>query len=399
MNTIILSTVFFSLLCWLIATIFSDRFAVLNAQFDQFRKYISSHLGWPIFFAGLGITLFFIFIYNEMNLEGIAAVDFLRTAVLTIGALGGGYGLILATRRQKVLEEQTEQGQKQIQQGQDQLFNDRLGRGAEMLGHESMAVRVAGIKVLEDLALTSGNKDIIYQIIDKFLHVGAILQQDAEGKILRSVGEIPKMNRHDIFASAEAMIRIVRLSKKTTKFHYLDLDQFTISIGKNERIRILSSQSNHYNSLIISSNLSAQFSRANLEATSFSFSNLTASAFRNSNLKYANFENTNLSGVSFENSNLDNTYFSVVDCTATNFNGAQNFHKNNFNLVFYMDGKAPHHLPKNYDLSEIHAYVWVKRNGRDYRKLLNANGSLSDHDVKDLEFLLNRIPGGPIQDD
>ena len=127
--------------------------------------------------------------------------EFIQTFIFTLGGLGGGYGLILATRRQKVLEEQTKQGQ-------DQLFNDRLGRGAEMLGHESMAVRVAGIKVLEDLALTSDNKDIIYQIIDKFLHVGAILKRDTEGQIIHwTEGEISKTSRHDIFASAEAMIK------------------------------------------------------------------------------------------------------------------------------------------------------------------------------------------------
>ena len=146
--------------------------------------------------------------------------EFIQTFIFTLGGLGGGYGLILATRRQKVLEEQTEQGQ-------DQLFNDRLGRGTEMLGHESMAVRVAGVKILEDLVLTSNNKDIIYQIIDKFLHVGAILQRGIEGQIMRwTEDDISKSGRHDIFASVEAMIKVSKETERKIKFQNIGLQYF-----------------------------------------------------------------------------------------------------------------------------------------------------------------------------
>lgn len=165
-NTMILSLIFFGCLGWLTIEVWEITRQDIKTRFDQLQDYAKTYLGWPILAAGLGSILFFTLIYDDLNLTGNEPVGFIRTAVLTIGALGGAYGLVITARRQSVLEKQT-------QQGQDQLFNDRLGRGVEMLAHDSMAIRVAGIKVLEDLALTSKKSDIIKNILDSYLQTNA----------------------------------------------------------------------------------------------------------------------------------------------------------------------------------------------------------------------------------
>ena len=52
-----------------------------------------------------------------------------RSLSLVLGGLGALYGLILAARRQITFSEQVEQGQKQAETAEKNLFNDRLGRG------------------------------------------------------------------------------------------------------------------------------------------------------------------------------------------------------------------------------------------------------------------------------
>ena len=375
--------------------------AVLNFKnlYLKGRNFIRDHLGWPILACGLGITLIFTLIYDGLNLEGSEIVDYIRTAVLTIGALGGAYGLVLAARRQKVLEEQTRQGQEQTKQGQAQLFNDRLGRGAEMLGHESMAVRVAGIKVLEDLALSSDKKEIIYEILDKFLQNKATIRRDSDGKQIPPSDIHQKSDRHDVFASAEALIKIDQQLMRRTRFQTLDLDQFPFPKGIEKRASITITQSNCYNAQIVSTNINAHFDSSRLEVAQFFYSNLTSTYFKNAFLKYARFEYTNLSGVSFEGGDLEEATFFIVDCTGISFSGVQNLSGKSFNIIFYLDGKAPRQLPKDTDLSQFHAYQWVKRNDKDYRRLVNADNSLTKDEIFDFEFELNKIPGGPFKDD
>lgn len=335
-----------------------------------------------------------------MNLEGITAVDFLRTAVLTIGALGGGYGLILATRRQKVLEEQTKQGQKQIQQGQDQLFNDRLGRGAEMLGHESMAVRVAGIKVLEDLALTSDHKGIIYQIIDKFLHIGAKRKYEDGVKNIQAGNNVEKDERYDVFASAEALIKISSIEKNWAHFHDIDLDKFTLpSYHVPYRLFLYSVISRHLNSKIHSCEITGFFTEAHFDFTEFLSSDLRGTTFSRAILTSCHFQNTNLSRVTFKYSILKQCKFVNVDCTDTFFDtGEKSFSELGLNIeqfasVYFEKNKPPKGIPNDWIKLE-NAYRWIEKDGHYHRQLIDPLKQNTE-----IERSLKLIPGKPTEDD
>lgn len=335
-----------------------------------------------------------------MNLEGIAAVDFLRTAVLTIGALGGGYGLVLATRRQKVLEEQTKQGQKQIQQGQDQLFNDRLGRGAEMLGHESMAVRVAGIKVLEDLALTSDHKGIIYQIIDKFLHIGAKRKYDDEAENIQAGNKIEKNERYDVFASAEALIKISSIEEKWAHFQDVDLDNFILpSYHVPYRFFFYSVISRHLNSKIYSCEMTGFFTEADFDYSEFINSDLRGTTFSGAILTSCHFENTNLSRVTFKYSILKQCKFVNVDCTDTFFDTGEKSYSDiglnidQFSYVYFEENKPPKGIPNDWIKLE-NAYRWIESDSHYYRQLIDSSKQNTE-----IELNLKFVPGKPTEDD
>ena len=68
-----------------------------------------------------------------------------RSLALVLGGLGALYGLILAAQRQITFS-------KQVNTAERNLFNDRLGRGVELLSDAKMTMRSAGVRVLENLA-------------------------------------------------------------------------------------------------------------------------------------------------------------------------------------------------------------------------------------------------------
>ena len=87
--------------------------------------------------------------------------DLLRNLILCIGAIGGVYGLHLATERQKTFSHQG--------------FNDRLGRGVELLAKDGVVMRCAGLQILEDLVdnADDGQREIVLNIIYNFFRDNA----------------------------------------------------------------------------------------------------------------------------------------------------------------------------------------------------------------------------------
>ena len=109
--------------------------------------------------------------WNIINHEGATSQgDLLRNLILCIGAIGGVYGLHLATERQKTFSHQG--------------FNDRLGRGVELLAKESVVMRCAGIRILVDLLDNSNEKQksIIVNIIYDFFRSMAIREPNHSDK-------------------------------------------------------------------------------------------------------------------------------------------------------------------------------------------------------------------------
>jgi hypothetical protein len=95
--------------------------------------------------------------------------EFLRAAFIGLGVIGGGYGLYLAAKRTKKFAIQ-------VKNSQAQLFNDRLGRGVELLSNDEMIMRSAGVRILEDLGENSSPQetalivDILYDFLNRLLN-------------------------------------------------------------------------------------------------------------------------------------------------------------------------------------------------------------------------------------
>lgn len=107
---------------------------------DRLEVLLKNHVLHSVF-ALLGFGLIVFIILPEKSSEAI------RNLILLMGVLGGAYGIFLASIRQKTFSEQIDTAQKQ-------LFNERLGRGVEALGHGSIEMHSIGIIVLRDLTLS-----------------------------------------------------------------------------------------------------------------------------------------------------------------------------------------------------------------------------------------------------
>ena len=68
-------------------------------------------------------------------------VEMLKVFILGLGGIGALYGLILSSRRTR--------------NDGNQLFNDRLGRGVELIASKDVTTRSSGVRVLDDLAETA----------------------------------------------------------------------------------------------------------------------------------------------------------------------------------------------------------------------------------------------------
>ncbi len=141
-----------------------------------------------------------------------------RSVALTLGGIAALYGLALAARR-------NETSQKQAETAESNLFNDRLGRGVELLTHKDMTMRTVGLRVLQNLAQAQAEKsdesDLIRLILrDWIFEVGAY----------RS-GNTKRINRFDVAVCAYILGDIVpqrkthtiRFSLRLLDFRYLNL--------------------------------------------------------------------------------------------------------------------------------------------------------------------------------
>ena len=169
-------------------------------------------------------------------------IELIRILIFTLGALGGLYGLIIANKRQKKFEEQVETGQKQVENTQAQLFNDRLRYRVELLNNDKSFPQMAGVRFLDDLAKTSDDNQtgmilkILYSYVNnrgkiKYkMEDGAYLLNDADQKIPQS----PVMGEQR--QSVELALRTIltHAHKNNVKpddiiFENLDIREFNLS--------------------------------------------------------------------------------------------------------------------------------------------------------------------------
>ena len=244
------------------------------------------------------VGVFFCFLIGESkNLE------FTRTLILALAAVGGGYGLILAVIRSVKLSEQVETAQKQANTGQEQLFNQQLGQGATLLASEKMHIRRTGIRVLGDLAeRTIGEPEqaqLIMRTIHDFVHANVHHFLEHEPK------------RHDIALGIKTLVSLYKKSGQKTELKKL-----------------------------------LQFQGCPLVMLNFKDAELQEVDFRNAKLYESDFRNAELYESDFRNAELHGADFQWADCTDADFSGAKNLTEDHAKgMIFKVD--QPPKLPKD----------------------------------------------------
>ena len=223
-------------------------------------------------------------------------LEFARVLILAMGALGGAYGLILATIRSVKFSDQ-------VKTGQEQLFNEQLGRGAELLANGEIVMRQTGIRVLEDLAETTINQglskenikqaQLIMRIIHDFVHADT---------------NTPLKGNEDPGARIEK-----------------GKENLDIALG----IKTLASLYNESGRLVELEEL-VQFRNCRLEGVNFT----------DANLQGADFWGARLQGALFYNAKLE-----WADCSMVNFLDAQGLTRNHVKGMIFLTGHRPI-LPK-----------------------------------------------------
>ena len=165
--------------------------------------------------------------------------DLLQPLIWSIGGVGAAIGLWFANQRQKTLSEQVQTQVEQAQAQTDQSFNDRLGRGVELLAKEDMVMRCAGIRVLVNLAhnATDAQKPIVGNIIFDFFRNEASISAEDEKKrasilnkkatisIIREYeppSALEKENRQDVQNALDFLINVDINERKKMYPNWLD---------------------------------------------------------------------------------------------------------------------------------------------------------------------------------
>ena len=260
------------------------------------------------------VASYFIYLFTC----GEPASDVIRNMILATGGIGGFYALIIAKKRQDRFEGQVTLGQeqhkldqKQFNIAKQQMFNERLGRGVELLSNPEVLFRLAGICVLNDLLKSSYKEQqlLIIHILTDFLHSTAGLK--IYDKTLTEC--IPRLDRLDV----ELTVRI--LMEYTEEYNEIKIDN-PENLNFDYSLIIISFDSLDLRSLDFSN---TKFSNANflnsaLDNCNFSGSKIinsifTDRRFRNPTEKTGHYEKINFQRTKFVRCYFNNANFYEVD--------------------------------------------------------------------------------------
>ena len=247
--------------------------------------------------------------------------------ILTLGAIGAACGLILAARRSAKFSEQVEIGQKQADTGQKQLFNEQLGRGAELLTREEMVMLRTGIRVLEDLAETTINKpeqvELIMRIIHDFVHEKTSSPSENEERLdivlgIRTLASL--YNEVDKSDDPDGFIKLLNFS-----WRHLEGLNFTETELQGANFWGAKLQEAHFRGAKLQG---ANFLDAQLQGANFKGAKLQGAHFMDAKLQGANFKGTKLQGTNFIGANLqeadlNGAKLQWADCSLANFSNAE----------------------------------------------------------------------------
>ena len=294
--------------------------------------------------------------------DGTGNIEILRMAILAMGLIGGLYGLNLATQRQNTFEKQTKNAQVQ-------LFNDRLGRGTQLLAEKRhLSLRLSGIRLLEDLAETStkNQQKLIVRILHDFISYKC--ERKNEGKAAsENQDQRKKKTVKDTQLAIKAVINIAEtagMSGEDISFNRLDFTGL------------------HFKD--ISTSLDLDFRDAKMVSCKFLNVNIPNTDFRNVCFEDTEFNIANLTGSKFgftqeqlkpeqepykvDNTNNPVTFIStdLSDCEFYNF-FKPDYH-NSLRQAAYAKGKFPKNLNCEC-FKKCNEYIWQLKDGSLRAKL------------------------------
>ena len=290
--------------------------------------------------------------------------DELRNLIFLFGGLGAFYGLILSARR-------LEKFSKQVETSERNLFNDRLSRAIEALGHKKIAVRNSGLRLLHNLGneapQNSDNRQIIVNILHGYIRARAMMPKKSDN------GELPapepSEKRADITLGITLLFDLVppdmrenfpldNLDLRSLHFEIIQDFQKTNLMNTNlQSSRLLSA--NLRDAYLINSNLkNADMEGVILERTYMAGANLENAYLRGAELESAQMGNVNLEGADVGSAD----FYCVEGLTQEIF--GKSVYQHRYNL--------PKNLPEGLILLPKRAYEWAKNeNGQMCRRFVN----------------------------
>ena len=290
-----------------------------------FIRHILDRLLISIIFVGgvimlaLAVRLFWAVrpIWRGDILELHDSYDLLRGLIWSMGGLGAAIGLWFASQRQKALSKQV-----QVQVGQD--FNDRLGRGVELLAKEDIVMRCAGVQILRDLTDNANDrqKPIVAKIIYDFFCDNARVKYDSNKNhcARHEADSIQDLqDALDMLINLPLDLRIILREGRgdDLDFRSLDFSYLTLKCEKLEQV-------DFSNSCFFKTD----FFISNLENATFQGANFMDVVFNRINFKYIHFWDAHFTDVKFRYVRFANvlfweTYFKDVKFNMAYFVGGE----------------------------------------------------------------------------
>jgi len=261
-------------------------------------------------------------------------------ATVAAGA-AGLYGLSLAARRTKALDEQARIAEDNRQLSEQAQITERFTRAVEQLGHENRSVRLGGIYALERIAKDSDRDfETVMETLAAYVREQAPLgAEEAEMPVLPNSGKTPTV-AGDITAALIVLTRTIdeehglrksinRIDLRHTNLSGLDLPQSNFSGFDLSNARLAGAKL--YRS---------DFSNCLLRGADFEGANLLEARLTNAflieaSLVSALLDSADLANAWLNHSDLHNSTFRTACVTRTRFLNARNMSHDHLAQVLF----------------------------------------------------------------
>lgn len=366
-----------------------------GTAFEDYLKKQPLEVMFVIFATALFLIILAMIIWwNDDDLS-----SHLRNIILLVGVIGGAYGIFLASERQKTFS-------RQIDNAQEQLFNERLGRGAKLLAHDNVTMRRAGIRVLSDLGSASSVKqaELIVHIIHDYLTKHT--QNDNDISPSKSYMDIEngyneKNLMIEVISSliAQHGLGYNNFSFRDLNLSHLSFDNAIMNSADFSESKFESAKFN-YTKLSDTDFGKAQLHRTNfycaeLIRANFVYAKLSNTDFTGANLKYAKFEDqeelsdvrftgAKLYSCDFRGANLMHAKFSGakmngLDCSCANFLFVIGLQQEQVDTIIFQEGFNPMQIDSKLTLPASRAYSYEDNvNNPNIKRFIKSDAPWSE---------------------